>query len=702
MSNQPRWSSSAVITNLFATLVTILPFVFCWLNDELFEFNKMLVVYGFTILIGGTWIAQMIVRKKINWQRTPLDLPLLLFFLSQLISTLFSLHPRTSWLGYYTRLNGGLLSTISYLVLYYSFVNNVDRKGRKKILTGLLISSILVSLYAILEHFGFSFSCLIIKGQFDVTCWVQDVQTRVFASFGQPNWLAAFNVTIIGLTTCLLMIPRQRRETILLASATYANFVALLFTKSRSGILAFFLGLVMTIIGLALVWQRQHQSSWRRLAFILLGFLIPALIWGTQYTPSFTSLITKVKAEELIVPAHLQQLNLQVTDSADIRKIVWQGALDIWHAHPIFGTGVETFAYSYYNFRPADHNWTSEWDFLYNKAHNELLNYLANSGLVGLLTYLSIFIVFGLVIIKKMFDHQQPLDQQYQLIGLASGLFALSITNFFGFSTVTVQVLLFIYLAYFSQLIIRPTIDATKDELKVTWPLLFLTGGIIYLLSQVAITWLADYNYAHCKTEINQTANSSSLVYCQRAIQLRPREAIYLLDLADYYAQYAVALQAQDPGNEQINTVANQSLALSQQALKLNPVNLNFYKTNFRILSTLAKLDENAYLLAKVNLETAIALAPTDPKLAYYYGVLLQTLGQVETGYDWIEKAVTLRPLYLEARITAAQTANYLGKLDRAAEHYQFVLDYLDANNSAAQTGLAQLATMSGIISPNE
>ena len=40
------------------------------------------------------------------------------------------------------------------------------------------------------------------------------------------------------------------------------------------------------------------------------------------------------------------------------------------------------------------HNLTSEWDFLYNKAHNEYLNYLATTGLFGLGSYLLFIGVF--------------------------------------------------------------------------------------------------------------------------------------------------------------------------------------------------------------------------------------------------------------------------------------------------------------------
>src|SRR6185312_15223961 len=49
------------------------------------------------------------------------------------------------------------------------------------------------------------------------------------------------------------------------------------------------------------------------------------------------------------------------SDSGKIRLFVWEGALAIFRAHPLFGTGVETYAFAYYLYRPAGHNLTSEW-----------------------------------------------------------------------------------------------------------------------------------------------------------------------------------------------------------------------------------------------------------------------------------------------------------------------------------------------------
>ncbi|MEK9179052.1 MAG: O-antigen ligase family protein, partial [Patescibacteria group bacterium] len=91
------------------------------------------------------------------------------------------------------------------------------------------------------------------------------------------------------------------------------------------------------------------------------------------------------------------------TDSIVIRKLVWQGAVKLGLKYPLFGTGVETFAYAYNFTRPAAHNQTSEWDFVYNKAHNELLNYFANTGFFGLFSYLLLFGAFLIPAVKILY-----------------------------------------------------------------------------------------------------------------------------------------------------------------------------------------------------------------------------------------------------------------------------------------------------------
>src|SRR3989338_7342265 len=178
-----------IIQYSFYLLFFLVPLILTPFNYELFEYNKMMAVYGLTMIILCAWVSKMILKGRLNLIRTPFDIPLFLFLVSQIISTLFSIDSHVSIWGYYSRFNGGLISIISYLVLFYAFVSNFPKEKISRLLKVILLSGLIVAAYGILERFGI-----------DKDLWVQDVQNRVFSTLGQPNWLAAYLAVLIPLT----------------------------------------------------------------------------------------------------------------------------------------------------------------------------------------------------------------------------------------------------------------------------------------------------------------------------------------------------------------------------------------------------------------------------------------------------------------------------------------------------------------------
>lgn len=395
------------MTFLFNLLVFLVPLAFFPKTSELFEFNKIILVYVFTTLIAAVWAIKCIERKKFVFKNTPLTLPILLFLSSQLASTIFSIDHRTSLLGYYGRFHGGFLSYTSYAILYFAYVTFMDKTKTLKLINTLLISAVIAAAYAAFEHFGASPSCLLVTGKFDVDCWVQDVRERVFGTFGQPNWLAAY---IISLTP-LAWAKATASASWSMLGASGLFFSTLLFTKSRSGLLGFAFAFI-------LFWAANIKKSFSVFTLTTVYILLAAAFIWNPFTPSKTPPVAGV------------------TESGDIRRIVWQGAVDLWKKYPILGTGVETFAYSYYETRPPAHNLTSEWNFVYNKAHNEYLNFAATTGTVGLASYL-LLVISGLKILAK--------NPSVWGVALLSGYTGILVSNFFGFSTVPVALLFFLY-----------------------------------------------------------------------------------------------------------------------------------------------------------------------------------------------------------------------------------------------------------------
>ena len=668
-----------IISYCFYSLFFLTPLFWTSLNHELFEFNKMLLVYGFTILIVGTWVLKTINDKRLTIKRTPLDIPLLLFLGGNILSTIFSIDPHTSIWGYYSRSNGGLLSIMAYLLLYWAFVSNMTWDQVKNVLKFGLASGFIISLWAILEHFGVSFSCVILRGEFNVSCWVQDVQARVFATLGQPNWLAAYLAMLIfpALYFFLTATERLTRYTYYIILTTY--YLAFTFTYSRGPTLGLIGGMAVFVILFFLSSRRMSGSNsepdlfnWipafagmtKSLLIVLTSFLAINLLFGSALT-SFR-LVSKFAAPtrpQIALPTAGTGTQLETggTESGQIRFIVWRGALDIFKNYPLFGSGVETFAYSYYQYRPVEHNLTSEWDFLYNKAHNEYLNYLATTGIVGFGTYM---LVIGTFIFWCIKYYAKNHTTNYILLttSLLAAYISYLIYNFFLFSVVIIAVFFYLFpaMAFVATDSTKPLkIPSIFYRLSSIFQTIYhrplyrkITKGIvifliIYPLYSIFQIWYGDTLFA--KGEKASDAGNPGRAYnlLAAASDLNKSEPFYKSELGFAAAQAAAALQETD---------ATLSAALKDEAviqtdavLKTNPKNVSFLRTAVRTYFELATIDRNYINKTLQTLDLAINLAPTDPKLFYNKALILDSVDKKDEEIKALENAIKLKPDYLEA-----------------------------------------------------
>lgn len=712
----PDWLQR-LIAYLFHFLLFLTPFLWNPNTSELFEFPKMIFVYTLAVFIGVVWAARMVLHQRLIFKKTYLYWPLLAFLGSQILSTIFSINLHTSLFGYYSRFHGGLMSTLSYLVLFFAAVSNLTPKDIKQLIITLLLAGAGTSLYSFPEHFGASPSCAMITGNWNADCWVQDVKTRVFGTFGQPNWQAAYIITIFFLPLALITKRQKSKQQRYILHAAYyillaLLFLVLLFTKSRSGLLGLGLGIGI-YSALSLITSQNKKRAVILLAtfYLLLTTAFVAFGHGiTNTTDRVLDIITfKNNNQAAIVdpqtattsaaitpttnnqqprtenqeppagqsapadggttesePASTEpearagtQLETGGTESGEIRRIVWTGALRLFQKYPIFGSGVETFAYGYYNVRPAAHNLVSEWDFLYNKAHNEFLNFLSTTGLVGFGTYLWIIGAYTIWSIKNITNRKLKTENQELIIALLSGFWALAVSNFFGFSTVPVATLFFLFPAFGFLTTLKSNQQPTKKSqstLKLptlnTNQTIYLAGVLLiasFLLFRIARTFQADKKFAAGKTALDLQQLNQAIPELSQAATLLKREPTYTDQLSLASAQAAVALmQNQQP--EQAAQFAQQAHAVSNRTLQLNQVHLNFYKTRARVFIFLTQVD-GQYVQPAINtLQAAIGLAPTDAKLYYNLALLYEQTQQPEQAEKFYQQTLELKPNYLAAK----------------------------------------------------
>jgi putative inorganic carbon (HCO3(-)) transporter len=681
--NTQHMSFDFLIRFFYHGLFLVTPLFFVWGNSELFELNKMLLVYSITTIIAFLWVARCIFEKKWLWKNHLLVTFLLVFLASQALSTFLSIHWHTSLFGYYSRLNGGFFSSLSYVILALGIWNNIPPQKRLSLLLTHALGLLFVSLYAIPEHFGVSPSCYFFHQKFDISCWRQDVQSRIFGTFGQPNWLASYIVGTLPLVVFVRSLyPGKMR--LFWTVALFLSLTTLWFTHSRSGIIA------MVILGgfSAVLWGYKHwkplqKALSHRLFLPFLGlFAIVGSITGSLFLYQRTL-------------SDLNHLDLsQGTDSFSIRTLVWQGALSVWQRYPLFGSGPATFAYSFYLDRPALHNLVSEWDFLYNKAHNEFLNTLSETGAVGLISY-CLYLFAALFFLWKKGQSLRSWSNSAWMVLLS--MIGLSIVHFFGFSIVMTNVLLFTlpFIVLGKEEEKLPALPQKKSlqkkklssvssfqELSLWRYVLLVVAGIsgMMVLASIARFWQADRWYKKSEEQQKESLYREAAQSLQKAIDFSPREALFYDEFSNVYSilsfQYAVLGQ-----QETSEKLADAAIENSNYALLLNPRHLNFYRTRVRTFLILAQNEPRYFVDAEHTLRTALELAPTDAKLWYNLGLVYEEEHQWKEAQEALEKAVFLKPNYLKARETLASLYAETHQPTLALEQLQFILNHLSVND---------------------
>jgi len=398
---------------LFNVLVFFTPLVFVTNTNELYEFPKIYFVYFIGITIFLVFCILLLFSKvKVRFP----SLPVLFYLSAAIISTIFSSHLYTSVWGYYTRFNGGLISIMVFVGIYLVFSSALKKDNISNILSLLTINSIPVSIFGISQHYA--------------------GVTRIYTTIGQPNWAAAYIAMIIPLT--LFRYFRVNGRGVFLFGVIYLlEFACLWFTYSMSG----FLGFLASLFVLFILNRKEFLNKRvfvKAVPIVVLSVLIAVLNLGVfrQRVEDILIDVRKVAFASVYALENASAVSNNLSDPGFIRTGLWEGTLKLATSSPkvlFVGTGPETFPYAFQPFRTKILNYSSEWDFVFNKPHNYYLEILATMGILGLVSY-------GILMFKVL-RTKHPF--------LVPSLVSLFVSNIFGWPTVATTLVFWIYLAVF-------------------------------------------------------------------------------------------------------------------------------------------------------------------------------------------------------------------------------------------------------------
>jgi tetratricopeptide (TPR) repeat protein len=255
---------------------------------------------------------------------------------------------------------------------------------------------------------------------------------------------------------------------------------------------------------------------------------------------------------------------------------------------------------------------------------------------------------------KGVFDN--PL-----LPALIGGFIGIQVSNFFGFSVVVVNLLMFLIPVFYyaltestSKVFIfpkGPEEDYVASEGPGTGRIMAILGlGILclYFIFYLVNYWNADINYAlgYNYNRINefQQANPS----LERAVEMRGGEELYKNELSVNLAALAL-IAAQQKDNNSALQFATRSKELSDEVVRTNPNNVVFWKARTRVMFSLAELAPTLLPEAVRAIEKAHELAPTDAKVLYNQALIYDQVGQKDKALKVLNETIAAKKDYRDA-----------------------------------------------------
>ncbi len=199
-SKLSRFCDGIIEAGWLAALIVV-PLFFNIHSERVFEPDKVAILRSIAIVIVAAWLVRFIDQRgwrswqQLRWRhedsiwRMPFILPIVALMAVYAISTLFSVTPRISWYGSYQRLQG-TYTILAYVVFFAAAVSTIRRRIQvSHIPTAIIVASIPVAFYGVIQHFGL-----------DPLPWGGDVVNRVAGHLGNSIFIAAYLIMSVPLT----------------------------------------------------------------------------------------------------------------------------------------------------------------------------------------------------------------------------------------------------------------------------------------------------------------------------------------------------------------------------------------------------------------------------------------------------------------------------------------------------------------------
>jgi O-antigen ligase/tetratricopeptide (TPR) repeat protein len=603
-------------------IIPFIPFIvpgamyFPFITGKGFAFRIIVeIIFGLFVVLSFT---DKEYRPKISW----VTKAVIFFTGAVLLADLFGVNVYKSLWSNYERMEGFVL--IAHLAMFYIVSSSVLNNQSKwfQFFNVSIFASALMSIYGLFQVFG------------KIT--INQGGTRVDATLGNATYLAIYLVFHVFLCLYLLVDstkPQWQRWAY--ACVGLLNIVILYFTATRGAILGLIGGLLLA--GLIVLFKERENVLLRKSAYVLMGVVF-VIIAG------FLAIKNTEFAKNNQVLGRFSSLGIKEIKSQG-RYFVWPMAIKGFQENPILGWGQENFNFVFNkNYDPRMYG-QEQW---FDRTHDIFLDWLIAGGLVGLLSYLSLYVALLYYIWRK--ESALKITEKSILTGLVA---AYVFHNIFVFDNLVSYIVFFSLLGFIHSINVSRQ-DDTKTSGFYTKTFSPDTVNYIVLPAMLIATVLAVY-----------FVNVPALFANQTLIQaMTPHENDGGIEknLALFKQVYGYKSFGDSEATEQIVQIAIQ--VNSSDKLPAN-------------------IKQQFVDLAKQKLAEKLEQTPNDARYLVFAGSFYNRLNQYDEAIKYLDRAMIVSPrkqsIYSELASSYLGKQNYQKMFELLKESYELAPEYKEA-----------------------
>lgn len=491
-----RWSLRA---GLF-----LLPFGFSLDTYDQYVLPKLLIARGLVLVLFVLFVTRIAISGQVTIKRTPLDLPLLAFAASAILSTVVAENQNIAIFGTYARYDG-LLTLLTYVALFWLVVQTLRSTAEaRNLLRVLLASGYVVAIVAIIQ----SVNDTIRQGEI----------APAFGSLGNPNVLGAFLAMVFALACGELVATHVMSTRILIINVLTIVGLALLLSFSRSAWLGAAVGTAIVVAGARPDASRLSVAA--GLAAIVVAVVVVAVVAGRRLGGGF-------ELERLLVARALTLFDVSAWGGS--RLHIWADSLRLIASRPLAGYGPDNFGLVFPRFQTGD--WGLGGRDVHqqiDKAHAETLQVAATQGLIGLAAYIWMVAAF----VRSFWVGRR----EEMAVGILAAFAAYQVTIQLNFTALGSA---FPFWVFTAAAIV--SFEATGPRVVVIpWPrpargvaIVIVAGLVAAAAPAVVYPYVADSQLRLAVNAEYAGNRDAGWTFAGRAAGLAPQESVYEVEVAN-------------------------------------------------------------------------------------------------------------------------------------------------------------------------